>query len=244
MGYQTQKINKATARVWERNYETWSPAPAESHRDEWISSIQKRLLYSIRDMACRMSASSNKQPPQWIKDMFDLATSVADGAADDESAAASASGHCALAKVPAEMDPPCCPNCGTGLTDKTDPNNRGQCDLCDQKVDSPKIEFILGYSYEFHKAYKTKVDKKGKAGLTTYTTVFCVANAEDHDFVQAKFPDCEPVPISDLTVAEFKEIHKVDKLLAKGSVFTRDIDGETIKLVRSQNKLGILQRHV
>ena len=245
MAYQKIKINEAVKLVWDRKYESWSPAPDKSFRDEWVKSIQARMLYSVRDLASRMSGRTNKGHPQWIKDMFDPNAPKAETSADND--AADPSYPLPTAPAAGQAEDPCCAICGTKLSEKNDPRNRGQCEVCDQKVQPPELEtdvFVHGYNREVKKAYKSKLDKNNKVISTSYTKVFCGDNAEDQEFVFAKFPGCKPVAITDLTVAEHRAMQKVDVVLAKGDVLSRDFDGGTLKLKRSRNEVGILRRQM
>ena len=55
----------------------------------------------------------------------------------------------------------------------------------------------------------------------------------DTQYVQAKFPESDPITITDITLDEFKEMQKVKTATNKGFISSEDIEGGTVKLSRS-----------
>ena len=252
MNYQRSKVKSALSDTWDAKYEEWTHKPGPEFRDDWIDSNTKRLINMVRHCAKALTEKKAKRQ-HWVRDIF------FEGVADESEELPEPLGNpCGISAAVG------CASCHEVLTPLNDPNNSGYCKTCAPAPDSqvgemldvepsspstPAISgqqipeqppapehYIFGYSHERRQAFKTRLDKDGKALDTTYAKVF---KGDDPQYVQAKFPESEPVAIPDLTLEEFKEIHALDP--QKNTLFQGLVGGKSLKLLRSCHEMVYLK---
>ena len=256
MNYQVSKVKIAIAKTWDAKYADWENKPVEKYKDDWITSNITRFICLIRVCAKGLAEKADKRK-DWVSEIF------GEGVVGEsqEEGVEPLGNPCGISAAVG------CEGCGFILTIFNDPDHCGYCNVClckelekrDSEVDNPTFgvapsaaetdvrpttplaprtesEFIYGYSQEKRQAFKTRL-VKGKGMDTIYTKVF---KGDDEEFVQAKFPGCEAIAITDLTLAEFKDIQELDPL--KNTIFHGSVDGKYLKLIRLGNHMAYLQR--
>ena len=237
MSYQASKVKLAMAATWDSMFQKWERAPGKEYREDWIASNSNKLINlcmaCATGLACRACATGLSKRAQWVENIF-----FGEDEEDEE--------HGELEKIfnetegkveplgnPVGIVPAVgCMECNAVLTAFTDPDDKGFCKDCKPAAKSIEetAEFIYGYSHERRKAFKQQIFKNGKRASPMYAEIF-VGN--DTQYVQAKFPESDPITITDITLDEFKEMQKVKTATNKGLISSEDIEGGTVKLSRS-----------
>ena len=235
MSYQASKVKHAMAATWDSMYEKWERAPGKEFREDWIESNSNKLINLCRACAKGLTATPTVRA-QWVKNIF-----FGEDEEDEEHGELEKISNAAEGKVeplgnPVGIVPAVgCMECNAVLTALNDPDNKGYCKNCQAEgITTIGIEetgeFIYGYSHERRKAFKQQFFKNGKRASPMYAEIF-VGN--DTQYVQAKFPESDPITITDITLDEFKEMQKVKTATNKGLISSEDIEGGTVKLSRS-----------
>jgi len=229
MSYQASKVKLAMAATWDSMFQKWERAPGKEYREDWIASNSNKLINLCRASATGLVPNATKRA-KWVKNIFFEGDEEEeeDGEIEDE-----AEGDVEPLGNPVGIVPAVgCMECNAVLTAFTDPDDKGFCKDCKPAAKSIEetAEFIYGYSHERCKAFKQQIFKNGKRASPMYAEIF-VGN--DTQYVQAKFPESDPITITDITLDGFKEMQKVKTTTNTGLISSEDVEGGTVKLSRS-----------
>ena len=244
MSYQANKVKLAMAATWDSMYEKWERKPGKEFREDWIASNSNKLINlcmaCATGLACRACATGLRRGQgsigdhtQWVDNIFFGEDEEEEEDGEIERIFNEAGTEVEPLGNPVGIVPAVgCMECNAVLTALSDPDNKGFCKDCQPAAKSIEetAEFIYGYSHERCKAFKQQIFKNGKRASPMYAEIF-VGN--DTQYVQAKFPESDPITITDITLDEFKEMQKVKTATNKGLISSEDIEGGTVKLSRS-----------
>ncbi len=240
VAFQATKIDGAVEIVWKVCRESWPRKPKPEYQEEWCKNISSRLRVACRHISSAMARSANGTP-RWVAQLQHK------GAEDGEEGDGEREEQEEKEEEEEEEQQPQQQDNPEDDHEETDPDEDATMSG-DAQPQSPEAkpvdkqlsgsaapagakEWAYGYSQELHKAYRRRMNTKTKKN--EYADVYIAEGRDkDTDFIRATWGSvAEEIPITDITVAEFKQRHDVEWDTKQGALRKMEIGGKCFKLM-------------